>query len=122
MVLSARSITFIQDTINPYTRRGNAMYLDDLIGTMADYGWKGDPIDVVEKDGILYTLDHRRLAAAKVIGIGVPVNILDLSVVSVAREFRRKSSGLRAGTRGLYIDILGTDIRIDMNGNITFID
>jgi hypothetical protein len=96
------------------------MYLDDLIGNMGDYGWQGRPLNVVEIDGVLYSLDHRRLVAAKHLGLEVPVNVVDLADPKIAGEFARKSTGLRAGTQGLYIDVKGTNIRIDIDGNITF--
>jgi hypothetical protein len=68
-LVSARNIRFIQDTISPATSEKNAMYLDDLIGNMGDYGWQGRPLNVVEIDGVLYSLDHRRLVAAKHLGL-----------------------------------------------------
>ncbi|MEW5956352.1 MAG: PKD domain-containing protein [Chloroflexota bacterium] len=122
-LIPARDIRFTQDTATRYTKgKTTAMYLDDLIGSMADYGWQGPPLNVVEKDGLLYSLDHRRLIAAKHLGMDVPVNILDLADPRVFEEFQRKSSGIRGGTKGLYIDIKDAGIRIDMNGNIIFTD
>lgn len=89
---------------------------------MAVYGWSGAPLNVVEIEGVLYSLDHRRLAAAQIIGIDVPIKILDLSNPDVLRQFTNKSSGLRAGTQGLYIDVKKTGIRIHTDGTIEFID
>jgi hypothetical protein len=64
---------------------------------------------------VLYSLDNRRLTAAKMLGIDVPVNRLDINDPGVLKEFNRKFT---TDTNGLSIVIRGPNIRVDASGNI----
>jgi RHS repeat-associated protein len=120
-LVPARNIRYTQDTISPHTKKPWPIYLDDLIGNMADYGYRGPPINVVEKDGKLYSLDHRRLVAAQILGIDVPIVVQDLSNRRISQEYNAKSTGLSTGTEGEYIDVKGTGIRIYRDGSVRFL-
>jgi hypothetical protein len=73
---------------------------------------------VVEQDGALYSIDNRRLAAAKVADIQVPVVRVDLNDPYWFAKFDSHSSGIRRGTADAYIRLRGTDYIITMNGDI----
>jgi hypothetical protein len=118
-IVPASVLRFTQNTASATTRFCPKMYLDDLTGWLATDGFRGAPLNVVQIDGTYYSLDHRRLIAAKILNVEVPINILDLNDPKVMREFQRKRSGLELGTEGLYIDISGTSIRITVDGRIT---
>jgi hypothetical protein len=84
--------------------------LDDLATDMAQ-GWKGNPLDVVTvADGSLVSLDNRRLAAAKLLDISVPIVIRDPA--SVWHKIANRD--------GIFnqIHIRGTNLNIDMFGNL----
>ncbi len=94
------------------------MWLDDLAQSIAN-DWTGRPINVVYRDGVAYSLDNRRLAASKLLDIRVPVRVESLNDPRVAREFAIKDTGLKQGTEGRYIDVLHTNLRINLDGSIT---
>jgi hypothetical protein len=73
--MPARDIRWTQDTATWST--GNGVPLDTLADDMLENGWKGDPLRLIEYEGKLYSYDNRRLAAAKLADIDVPVTILD---------------------------------------------
>jgi len=77
--LSAHNVRFSQSTISYHRidRSTNLPYTyDDLVDNMRNYGWRGDPIDVVHMpDGILTSVDNTRLAAAREAGINIQANI-----------------------------------------------
>ena len=52
----------------------------EIMDSLRDEGWKGDPISVVEHDGQKYVVDgHHRLAAAKRVGFDqIPYKKVDL--------------------------------------------
>ncbi len=53
------------------------------------------PIHIYEKDGRIFSLDNRRLAAAKAAGVELPYVKVDPSDPKVAREIRRKHNPIR---------------------------
>ena len=49
---------------------------NDIIQSMRESGWKGEPIDVVEMpDGIYTTIDNTRVASAREAGVNVKANV-----------------------------------------------
>ena len=65
--VNSKNIRFSQSSVND---------AKEIIESMTQKGWDGDPIDVVRMtDGKLTTLDNTRLLAAKTVGIDVQANI-----------------------------------------------
>lgn len=65
--ISPETIRYSQTSVN-----GSA----EIIESMKEHGWKGDPIDVVRMDdGQLTTLDNTRVVAARAAGIDVKANV-----------------------------------------------
>lgn len=93
-------------------RKGDQLWLplDDLAQDIAQ-GWRGSPLDVVRAgDGRLVSLDNRRLTAAKLLGVDVPIVIRNPA--SVSQKILHRS--------GIFsqIQVYGTDLIIDMFGNL----
>jgi hypothetical protein len=87
----------------------NGIPLDDLAQDMAQ-GWKRDPLRVLEVDGKLVSLDNRRLAAAKLLGIDVPVSIsFGHTIDEIGTLFKRDGIFTQTLIRGtnMVIDMLG---------------
>lgn len=92
--MPARDIYWMQDTVSMRTSDG--IFLDDLADDMAINGWRGDPLRLVDFDGNLFSYDNRRLAAAKLADIDVPVTIYDPRHPDMdgwARHFTTKNLG-----------------------------
>ena len=66
-------------TINPNEIRYSQSSVNgsnDIIQSMRESGWKGEPIDVVEMpDGIYTTIDNTRVVSAREAGINVKANV-----------------------------------------------
>ena len=66
-------------TINPNEIRYSQSSVNgsnDIIQSMRESGWKGEPIDVVEMpDGIYTTIDNTRVVSAREAGINVKTNV-----------------------------------------------
>jgi len=66
-------------TINPNEIRYSQSSVNgsnDIIQSMRESGWKGEPIDVVEMpDGIYTTIDNTRVASAREAGVNVKANV-----------------------------------------------
>ena len=89
---SSYEIYWSQRRISPAT--SNGLMLDDLSQSMAQ-GWKGDPLRVYhDATGRLVSLDNRRLAAAKIIGIDVPIELVDPTNNSILRIINKKRDGI----------------------------
>lgn len=71
--MPARDIRWTQDTVTWTT--GNGIPLDVLADDMASNGWRGNPLRLIDYEGRIYSYDNRRLAAAKLADIDVPVVI-----------------------------------------------
>ena len=104
-------IYWSQRRISPATKNG--LMLDDLSQSMAQ-GWKGDPLRVYhDATGRLVSLDNRRLAAAKILGIDVPVEILDPNLPSVSEIIRKRDGAFTSIAIGskknpsVVLDMLG---------------
>jgi aminoglycoside phosphotransferase (APT) family kinase protein len=67
------NLAFSQATIAPKTSDG--LSLDELTASMKKNGWQGKPLDVVQLDGKLVSIDNRRLYAARAAGIEPPVKV-----------------------------------------------
>ena len=69
----------VSKAVNPKEIRYSQTSVNDsevLIERMKKYGWRGDPIDIVEMpDGLYTTLDNTRVVAAREVGIEVQANI-----------------------------------------------
>ncbi|MDB6096172.1 MAG: Rhs family protein [Francisellaceae bacterium] len=72
-------------TVNPFkinrthsiTGRTATKKVETLIESMKKEGWQGSQIDVFLHNGEYYVLDgHHRVAAAKIVNIDVPINII----------------------------------------------
>ena len=123
--MSAKEIAWTQNTIAPYIRNPKMQILD-LARSMAAEGWNGPPLHVVDYQGGFFSLDNRRLAAAKMAGtllpegedMVVPVTKLEMDdvfrkgnqggSVSVANEFNRKSTGIDSGTANVHVIVRNT--------------
>jgi hypothetical protein len=110
-LVPASTVHWSQSTVSAATRGG--VPLDDLAQDMAQ-GWSHDPLRVIEIDGRLVSLDNRRLTAAKLLGIDVPVLIsFGESLRSLRTIFRRDgifsvitirgNTGINLGMRGELI-------------------
>ncbi|ANH81284.1 hypothetical protein A8C56_10060 [Niabella ginsenosidivorans] len=88
---SSSSIRFSQSSVNG---------LDDIVTSMKQSGWKGDPIDIVKmEDGMYTTVDNTRLLAAQVAGIDVQATAHgfdDAISAEVAKRFIGKDGSLPA--------------------------
>jgi hypothetical protein len=92
---------------------------------MAANGWRGDPIRVVRYKEQWYSLDNRRLTAAKIAGLeDVPVTMYDSPLdVSITRTWR---DHYKTPNEGTMIDIVeyrrgpSLGIYIDMEGRVIF--
>lgn len=80
---AANDIRFSQNTVsfNKKDRVSGTNYTyDDLVQSMRDNGWKGDPIDVVKMpDRKLTSMDNTRIAAAREAGIDVKATVRDFN-------------------------------------------
>jgi hypothetical protein len=111
-LVPASRIRWTQNSVNWYTKKG--IDLDMLAGDIGSYGFRG-AIDVVEIEGIMYSLDNRRLTVSKMLDIEVPVNRLDINDPKVLARFNRVFT---TDTEGLSIKIRGSEIRMSANGEI----
>jgi hypothetical protein len=83
--IAPRAVRCTQDTISPNFKNGNSVrgLVDDLkAGKVAASGLP--PIRIYEKDGKIYSLDNRRLYAAK--EAGVSIRFVRASLEIVQRE------------------------------------
>jgi hypothetical protein len=110
-LVSAKTLHWSQEGITAFTKGKPVEYLDDLAQDMAQ-GWKGDPLQVLEVDGKLVSLDNRRLTVAKMLGIDVPVIITKGTMDDLIKY--------GGGRDGIFtqIPIRGTDMIIDMFGRM----
>ncbi|GHC31957.1 hemagglutinin [Kushneria pakistanensis] len=80
---AANDIRFSQNTVsfNKKDRVSGTNYTyDDLVQSMRDNGWKGDPVDVVKMpDRKLTSMDNTRIAAAREAGIDVKATVRDFN-------------------------------------------
>jgi hypothetical protein len=66
-------IRFSQNTINLNFSRGSSVQgLADVLSADPSFSSQVDAIRLVEVEGVLYTIDNRRLAAFQVAGVPVP--------------------------------------------------
>jgi RHS repeat-associated protein len=85
------SIRFSQKTIN-------GPEFENLIVSMKTKGWQGDAIDVVKmKDNMYTSLDNKRLAAARDVGIDIKANVHNYD--DVFPEARASEFEMQYGTR-----------------------
>jgi len=89
-------IRFTQDSVSGVFRNGTV--LDSTIDALR----KGiispseiPPIRVFEKDGLIYSLDNRRLLAAS--AAGVPVKIVPATAAEIRKEVKKKMTTLNKG-------------------------
>ena len=86
--VSSYEIYWSQKRISPFTSDG--LMLDDLSQSMAQ-GWKGDPLRVYrDATGRLVSLDNRRLTAAKILGIDVPIELVDPNSTEILRIIKKR--------------------------------
>jgi len=58
--------------------RTSSRNVNRIAESLMEEGWIGDPIDVIEHEGKMYIVDgHHRLAAAKRVGVDVPVRLIN---------------------------------------------
>ena len=77
--LNPNEIRFSQNTVS-YSKTdrvtGSKYTYDDLVTSMKNNGWKGDPVDVVKMpDGKITSMDNTRITAAREAGIDVKATI-----------------------------------------------
>lgn len=76
---AANDIRFSQNTVsfNKTDRVTGTNYTyNDLVQSMRNYGWKGDPVDVVKMpDGKLTSMDNTRIIAAREAGVKVKATV-----------------------------------------------
>lgn len=122
--LSAKDLRWTQDTLSWKTSDGIA--LDDLAEDMALNGWKGNPLQVVKYRDALWSLDNRRLAAAKLADIDVPVELYESHLNPKINK--KWSAHFTTETFGLTIDVVERyngpklGIKLKMKGNLRFYD
>lgn len=77
-MLNANDVRFSQNTVsfNKKDRVTGTKYTyDDLVTSMRNDGWKGDPVDVVKMpDGKVTSMDNTRIRAAREAGVDVRAN------------------------------------------------
>jgi hypothetical protein len=81
--LNPNEIRFSQNTVS-YSKTdrvtGSKYTYDDLVTSMKNTGWKGDPVDVVKMpDGKITSMDNTRITAAREAGIDVKATIHDFN-------------------------------------------
>lgn len=100
--LSPAEIRFSQDSIRSTFRSGGS--IDDLAqGLRSGRIDPGDvpPIRVVERDGLLFSLDNRRLAAFQRAGVDVPYRFATPEeIASEAYKFTTRNAGVSIRIRG----------------------
>jgi len=99
--------------------------IDLMAQDMAANGWKGDPIQVVRYQGKWYSLDNRRLAAAKIAGLeDVPVTMYDSPEdISINRKWVEHSTSPNNGTMVSIVNNrggTGLGLYVDMEGRVIF--
>lgn len=91
--INADSVRFSQRTVS-FSKvdrlTGERYTFNDIVGSMREHGWKGDPIDAVQmRDGELTSLDNTRVLAARETGTSVRATIHDPSDSLTAAEADR---------------------------------
>lgn len=81
--LNAQEVRLSQRTVS-YSKvdraTGNVYTYDDLVSSMRQNGWRGDPVDVARMpDGKLTSMDNTRITAAREAGIEVQATVRDYS-------------------------------------------
>jgi hypothetical protein len=94
--LSPQNIGFSQSTITnvrKHFKTGKILTFEDIVRSMKRNGWKDEPIDVVMMpDGVLTSMDNRRLLAARHAGINVQARVhsmADLLTLDEIKRFRK---------------------------------
>lgn len=95
----ANEVRFSQNTVsNNKTERGTGMKYtyDDLVSSMKQDGWKGDPVDVVKMpDGKITSMDNTRISAAREAGTTVEANVRSYDQKLTPTEIERFSDRKR---------------------------
>jgi len=123
--MPASQIKWTQDTVSPATTNQNnsGKFIDQMADDMMDHGWNGGPLRVVSYNGEYWSLDNRRLAAAKIAGLeNVPVTIYDSPSDPAISEvwndhFTTESSGYDGEKIRVVDDRNGPEIGIGIQGN-----
>ncbi|MCX9134644.1 hypothetical protein OKS68_19445, partial [Aeromonas veronii] len=91
--LDPQDIRFSQNSVSfNKTERGSGKpyTYDDLVASMKENGWQGDPIDVVKMpDGGLTSIDDTRVRAAREAGVKVQARVNDFDRPLTDEEKRR---------------------------------
>ena len=99
--ISPQKIRFTQDTISPNFSNGGSV--SDAIRKLRNGEISPDnfpPIRVVEKDGVLYTLDNRRLVTFQSSNIeAISVERLFIDNPNVMSEFAKKFKPIEGGQK-----------------------
>src|SRR5205823_2569574 len=95
------TIRFSHDTIkSTFTEGGEVaqMTADLKAGTLAPSSVA--PISIVEKNGMIYTLDNRRLKAFRDAGVAIPYKRLDSVPLNQLFKFTTENDGIDILIRG----------------------
>lgn len=71
--LNPTEVSFSQATVS--SRTSDGLTINELADSMRQNGWRGEPLNVIYRDGAPTSMDNRRLLAARYAGIDVPVTI-----------------------------------------------
>ena len=124
--MPARDIRWTQDTVT--RRTGDGIYLDDLAEDMFLNGWKGDPLRVVRDGDLFWSIDNRRLAAAQLADIDVPVTLFDSPLDLPSDLFKKFVDHNTTTTMGQMVEVVECrncpklGIRIKIGGEIELYD
>ena len=109
--LSPKDIRFTQATIGTHFSDGRRV--DDLVDqlrTGAVLPRDLPPIQVVQKDGLLFSLDNRRLMAFNLAGVSeIPVQVVSLDDPGVAERLRYRFDPVLS--RGEYVVVASRETR-----------
>jgi hypothetical protein len=101
--INPRDVRFSQDSIKA-TLSDSGGRIDDLARGLRDGTVRPEnvpPIRLVDRDGLLFTLDNRRLWAFQQAGLDVPcVMATPAEVASEAWKFTTRNGGISIGIRG----------------------
>ncbi|WNJ95673.1 ParB/Srx family N-terminal domain-containing protein [Vibrio ruber] len=83
VTLNADEARFFQNSVS-FNKKdritGEKYTYEDLVSSMSEKGWQGDPVDVIPMpDGKFTSMDNTRIRAAREAGIDVEANVRDFN-------------------------------------------
>jgi hypothetical protein len=99
--IDPKAVRFSQSSVSSNFRDGTSV--EDLVRRLRNNEIEPSsipPIRIVEKDGLIYTLDNRRLKAFQDAGIDIPFEKLDFIPENEMFKFTTRNNGLTVEMRG----------------------